>query len=411
VSAERPAVAYDHHSPEHARHAPEIHASLRTACPVSWTDRYGGFWVAAAHEPCVRAAKDLERFVSDHDVTGERQGYQGITIPSLPNQRFIPSEADPPEFWEYRRLLQPWFAPGVVERWEGFVRDATTARLDAHVERGRIDLVLDLANPVPAEVTLAFVGLPPDDWERFADPLHASAWAPPGTPEKLAAIAAIGELAGVLGDVVDDRRRHPRDDLATAVATASIGGALIERARAVDVLQLVVAGGVDTTTALLANTFVWLSVHPDVRRRLVDDPGLMPVAREEFLRYFTPTQATARTAATDVDLAGVRVAAGERVLLSWAAANRDPAVFDDPEEVRIDRAPNRHLTFGAGPHRCLGTHFARLNIRVVLEEVLARIPDYVVDVDAAERYRTIGVINGWVRVPATFTPGPPVGAR
>jgi cytochrome P450 len=99
------------------------------------------------------------------------------------------------------------------------------------------------------------------------------------------------------------------------------------------------------------------------------------------------------------------VGAGERVLLSWAAANRDPAVFDDPEQLQIDRAPNRHLTFGAGPHRCLGTHFARMTIRVVLEEVLARIPDYAVDLAAAERYRTIGVINGWVKVPATFAPG------
>jgi cytochrome P450 len=402
--SERPSVTYDHHSPEHAVGAVDLHADLRARCPVAWTDSYGGFWVASAHEPCVQAAKDLERFRSDHDVEGEREGYRGITIPSLPNQRFIPSEADPPEFWEYRRLLQPWFAPGVAERWEPFVRDHVTECLDRHVESGRIDLVLDVANPVPAAVTLAFVGLPPGDWERFADPLHASAYAPPGTPEKQAAIAAIGELAAGLRDVVADRRAAPRDDLATAVATAEIGGAPIAVDRAVDVLQLVVAGGVDTTTALLANTFVWLSEHPDVRQRLLDEPALMPVAREEFLRYFTPTQATARTAGVDVELGGATVAAGERVLLSWAAANRDPAVFDDPEHVHIDRAPNRHLTFGAGPHRCLGTHFARMNIRVVLEEVLSRIPDYVVDTSAAERYRTIGVINGWIRVPATFTP-------
>ncbi len=285
-----------------------------------------------------------------------------------------------------------------------------TECLDRHVESGRIDLVLDVANPVPAAVTLAFVGLPPGDWERFADPLHASAWAPPGSPEKQAAIEAIGQLAGVLRGIVADRRANPRDDLATAVATASIGGGRIELDRAVDILQLVVAGGVDTTTALLANTFVWLSEHPDVRQRLLDEPALMPVAREEFLRYFTPTQATARTADVDVELGGAHVAAGERVLLSWAAANRDPTVFDDPEHVHIDRAPNRHLTFGAGPHRCLGTHFARMIIRVVLEEVLARIPDYVVDTTAAQRYRTIGVINGWVEVPATFAPRPRVGA-
>ena len=405
--AGRPCTSYDHHSPAHAARASDIHAELRERCPVAWTESYGGFWVASAFEPCVQVAKDLARFRSDHDVEGTREGYQGITIPSLPNQRFIPSEADPPEFLEYRQLLLPWFAPGAVAKWEAFVRDHVTDCLDDHVESGRIDLVLDLANPVPAAVTLAFVGLPPSDWARFADPIHASAYTPPGTPEKEAAIAGIAELANVLRDVVTDRRANPRSDLATSVANAHIGGARIEIDRAVDVLQLVVAGGVDTTTALLANTFVWLSEHPDVRQRLVDEPDVIPIAREEFLRYFTPTQATARTASTDAALGGVNVAAGERVLMSWAAANRDPAVFDDPEYINIDRAPNPHLTFGTGPHRCLGIHFARMIIRVVLEEVLARIPDYVVDTAAAERYRTIGLINGWIKVPTTFTPTNP----
>src|SRR5262245_15316698 len=281
---DRASVPYDHHSPAHARRAAELHADLRAQCPVAWTESYGGFWLASAFEPCVRAAKDLARFRSDHDVDGTREGYQGITIPSLPNQRFIPSEADPPEFLEYRHLLQPWFSPGKVARWESFVRDHVTECLVDAVESGRIDLVLDLANPVPAAVTLAFVGLPPTDWERFADPIHASAYTPPGTLEKEAAIAGIGELAGVLRDVVIDRRANPRDDLATAVANGEIGGSLIEIDRAVDILQLVVAGGVDTTTALLANTFVWLSEHPDVRTRLVEEPELVPIAREEFLR-------------------------------------------------------------------------------------------------------------------------------
>jgi cytochrome P450 len=404
VVVERAPISYDHHSPEHAAHAPDVHADLRARCPVAWTESYGGFWVASAFEPCVRAAKDPERFRSDHDVEGTREGYQGITIPSLPNQRFIPSEADPPEFLEYRHLLLAWFSPGKVNRWESFVRNHVTEILDEHMASGRIDLVLDIANPVPAVVTLAFVGLPPDDWERFADPIHASAYTRPGTPEKQAAIAGIGELAALLREIVADRRANPRDDLATAVANAEIGGAPIEIDRAVDILQLVVAGGVDTTTALLANTFVWLSDHPDVRQQLIDDPELIPLAREEFLRYFTPTQATARTACVDVELGDVTIGAGERILMSWAAANRDPAVFHDPEHVDIDRAPNPHLTFGAGPHRCLGIHFARMIIKVALEEVLARIPDYVVETDGAERYATIGVINGWIQVPATFTP-------
>src|SRR6185503_10858858 len=150
------------------------------------------------------------------------------TIPSLPNQRFIPSEADPPEFLEYRHLLLRWFSPGAVAPWEAFVREHVTEILDDHLGSGRMDLVLDVANPVPAAVTLAFIGLPPGDWERFADPIHASAFTPPGTPEKAAAIAGIGELAEVVRGIVVDRRASPRDDLASAVANAEIGGAPIE---------------------------------------------------------------------------------------------------------------------------------------------------------------------------------------
>ncbi len=400
----RPVVDYDHHSKEYAAGAPALHAELRARCPVAWTEHHDGFWVVTAHGPAATAARDLARFSSDHDVEGDGTGFLGITIPSPPGHRFIPSEVDPPEFMDYRRMLQPWFSPGAVERWSKIVRGWAADRIDAHLRSGRIDLVADLANPIPAMFTLAFLGLPVEEWERWAEPLHASVYAAPATPEKTAALAGVADLRDAMRAAVEDRLQNPRDDLATAIANGRIGDERITVDHAVEVMHLVVAGGVDTTTALIANSLFWLHEHPEARQQLIDEPELRASAREEFLRVFTPTQATARTAVFDTELDGVAIARGERVLLSWAAANRDPAVFEDPETVRLDRDPNRHLTFGAGQHRCLGSHFARVNFDVVLDEVLARIPDYVVDTAHAQRYKTIGIINGWVSMPATFTP-------
>jgi cytochrome P450 len=393
---------YDHHSAEHAVDAPAIHADLRARCPVSWTESHGGFWVATSYDAVEEAARNPATFVSDHDIDGSRQGYEGITIPSIPGVRFIPSECDAPEFSLYRRLLNPSFAPPVIARWEPLVRQWTTECLDRAVPAGRLDLVLDLASPVAAIFTLAFVGLPIDDWPRYAEALHASVHTPPGTPEKAEAVAGVHALHRLIEDTVGDRLAHPRDDLVSHLAHADVDGVRIVPERVVELVQLVVAGGVDTTTALISNALHWLHHHPAERAWLAEDLTRIPLAGEEFLRYFTPTQATARTADADVSLAGVEVSRGQRVLLSWAAANRDPAHFDDPDEVRLDRAASRHVAFGLGPHRCIGSGFARTNFRIVMEEVLTRIPEYSIDVAAAERYRTIGVINGWVKLPATL---------
>jgi len=166
---------------------------------------------------------------------------------------------------------------------------------------------------------------------------------------------------------------------------------------------------VDTTGSLLSSVLEYLSRHEDVRARLIADPALIPQATEEFLRYFAPVQALARTAARDCVIGGQHIAAGERVQLSWSSANFDEDAFDDPDELRIDRFSNRHQTFGIGIHRCLGSNFARVEFKVMLEEVLRRLPDFEIGSTAC-RYRSIAIVNGWVNLPATFTPGPREGA-
>jgi len=194
------------------------------------------------------------------------------------------------------------------------------------------------------------------------------------------------------------RRKEPTDDLASSVV-ASLGDA-----DATNVLFTVISGGLDTTTALIANALVWLDEHPGVRRRLAEDRSARTAAREEFLRVFTPAPATARTTSHDVEIAGRQLQRGERVLLSWAAANRDPAVFPDPDRLDVERPNNRHLAFGAGPHRCVGASLARSTFDAVLDVVLDRLPYYAVDRAAARRYDRVGAVNGWVTVPATFAP-------
>ena len=174
-------------------------------------------------------------------------------------------------------------------------------------------------------------------------------------------------------------------------------------ADAVNVLFAIVAGGVDTTTALIANALFWLSAHPDVRRQLVSDPELRPSAREEFLRVFSPAPATARTATGAVNVGGQDLKRGERLLLSWAAANRDPAVFENPDHVDVTREAGPHVAFGFGPHRCIGAPLARATFDGVLETVLDTIGDYVVDVGKAARYPRVGAVNGWERLPARFS--------
>jgi len=396
---------YDHHRPLDEWDPDATHAQLRRSCPVAHTSAHGGYWVVTSHDLVRRCGRDPEAFSSEHDLDGSRFGreFGGIAIPPQGRYRGIPSEIDGTAFHEYRRLLLPWFTPAATARWLPVIRAITADRLERHLASGQIDLVLDLANPVPAMVTMMLVGLEADEWDRFAGPLHSLVFAPPQSPSWLAALEGIGHLRVALLDLVTLRRHKPAEDVASAVVAAEIGGEAVSDADAVNVLFAIVAGGVDTTTALIANSLFWLSAHPDVRRRLIGDQDLRPSAREEFLRVFSPAPATARTATGTVQLDGQRLERGERLLLSWAAANRDPAVFDEPDGVDVTRDTRSHVAFGFGPHRCIGAPLARATFDCVLDAVLDTIGDYEVDVAGAARYPRTGAVNGWERLPARFS--------
>lgn len=403
----RIAVDYDHHSHDFDSSV-EIHRALRERCPVAWSEKHGGYWVVTGYDELATVARDDQRF-SSANIADTPQ--QGVMIPGNPKvAASVPIEIDPPEFLVYRRLLNPYFSPAAVTKWAALVDDVTTACLDEVIESGQIDFVLDLANPVTTIFTLRFLGLPATDWEPWGRPFHDAASCIPGTPEHTAAIAGLQSVYEELTQLVPDRRARPAEGLLSDLANATVNGEPLPLERVVGAAFLLLAGGVDTTTALTADAIHWLGAHPNERARLVEEPELIKSACEEFLRYFTPVQALARTAMCPVELGGQHIAAGDRILLSWAAVNRDENVFPEPDRLLIDRQPNRHTTFGLGAHRCIGSNFARQSFATMLRSVLNRMPDYVIDPDAA-RNLSIGAVNGWVNLPSQFSPGPRIGSH
>jgi cytochrome P450 len=204
---------------------------------------------------------------------------------------------------------------------------------------------------------------------------------------------------------VEARERDPRNDAMTSIVYHEIDGERIPRETAESIVFMTVGGGVDTTTALIGAALLHLEQFRDDRRRLIEEPDLLVPATEEFLRYYPPARTHARTVSNDVEFAGCSMRAGDRVLLSEFSSGRDEQAFADAAEFVLDRNPNRHLSFGAGIHRCVGSHLARLEFTEVLTAVLRRLPDYEIDLDAVVEYPNWATIGGWSRLPATFTPG------
>jgi cytochrome P450 len=404
---------YDRHAPDYRDHFEEITEDLHRQCPVAWTDTYGGHWVASGHQEVFDIARRADVLSNDHDVTGEGSGYKGISIPSVDGQDtrggFL--EMDPPEQRHYRQVLNPYLSPAAVARWTPVVDELVRASLDEKIESGVIDFVDDLANIVPAVLTLAMMGLPLKDWPIYCEPAHAQVYTPPDSPDMPRVRQQSAEMSNRLYQSVPEIRENPRPGMIDALVRATINGETPSDIEITGVLGLLIGGGFDTTTALTAHSLEWLSEHPDERERLSRERDtLLDPATEEFLRFFTPAPGDGRTISADCEIAGTSFREGERLWLSWAMANRDPAVFPEPNAIDLGRTGNRHTTFGLGIHRCIGSNVARMTFKRMLVAVLDRMPGYVCDPAGAVHYPTIGVIQGMQHLPATFTPGPRLGA-
>ncbi len=404
-------VDFDHTSPAYAENVEAINQDLRERCPVAYSEHHGGFWLVAGYESFARAMRDEATFSSRHGTdASDGTEFGGVNIPEAPYQNAL-IEMDPPAWSGLRRLLNPLFAPPAVEQMKPELLEFTTACLDRCIESGRIDFVLDLANPVPAQATLAFLGLPLSDWERYAEPAHEVVYTRPGTPEFAKAVDGQQWMFEELHRQVAARRGEPRDDNLTYMVRTEVDGRYLTDDEIVSLCGTIINGGVDTTTSLLSNAVEHLDRDRDLRRELIADPTKIPVAAEEFLRYFSPVQSFARTVARDTELDGASLQRGDRVLMCFASVNRDAAEFPHADEFVADRFPNRHVAFGLGKHRCIGSTLARAEFVVMLEQILLRLPDYEIDRDLAERYPSIGIVNGYVKMPGRFTPGARLAAR
>ena len=393
----------------------EWHAAfprLRREGPVSWSEAHGGYWIISTYEHMQRVARDWESFSSAkffNPDTGKMEG--GDLIPVSPMPRFIPVETDPPEWKTYRHLMNPSLGPKAVETYRQITIQVARALIDRVIEKGTFDLVFDFVEPVPALVTLHLLGInyDPKDWNRWAHPFHFLAYVDKESPEFAKCCEDMEWISEQLKEQVQECRRNPREGVYSALANAEVKGERISEQDLIDIGKMYLVGSVGTTTALAAHTFHYLHQHPDARQRLADNPEMLPIAREEFVRFFSPISTNVRRVMKEVEVGGQRMLPGEYVLLAWGSANRDETIFDRPDEVILDRAPNPHMGFGNGIHRCAGSFLARLFFDAMFHEVMTRIPDYSVVESKSQRYPNVSQTNSWITMPATFTPGKKIG--
>jgi cytochrome P450 len=300
----------------------------------------------------------------------------------------IPLQIDPPDHVQYRRLLDPLFAPKRMAELESRVAEAVHRLVDGFVDRGHCDLVREFTIPLPSEVFLALFGLPLDELDTFLRMKDGIIRPPHKDPDAQAAHRreTADEMYAYFNTVLDARTTDPRDDIMSGFLSAEIDGRRLTREEILDICFLMMIAGLDTVTASLDCFFAYLAQHPDQRDRLVADPALIPNAIEELLRWESPVTTVPRVAVQDAEIGGSAIRVGDQVMVLLGSANTDEAEFPDAHAVDFDRAVNRHLAFGGGVHRCLGSHLARLELRVAMREFHARIPGYRLAPDADLAY-------------------------
>lgn len=410
--SKRPTVSVDIESPDYAAGWADLAGDLRSRCPVAWSTEHGGYWLASRYRDVLRITQQDETFYSGKTVdpvTGQVDG--GVALPPMPIPRMVPVETDRPEWEGFRGLINPMLGPRASETWRERSRVVAHALIDQHIESGGMDLVRDLSSPLTAILTLELLGFSLADWRRFADSFHELVYLNKSAPEFPGAVAAMDWIDQRILDEIADRRRTPRDDFVSRLVMAELDGRAIPDQDVQRIIANLLSGGVDTTNALIAHTAVHLWRHPEQRDRLAADRSLIPIAREEFVRFFSPIHGTARTARERCEVNGQDIESGERVFILYASANRDEEIFDRPDEIDIARYPNRHIGFGAGIHRCVGSFFARVMFDEMINAILDRFPRFVVHEAEARLYPSISPVNGWINLPISFPPGPRLEAN
>lgn len=372
------------------------YAWLRTHCPV-WFDASHGVWGAASYDAVMAASKDTSSFSS----TG------GIRPDSGPLPMMI--DMDDPAHWKRRKLVNRGFTPRRVRDSEAEIREVCDAIIDRVCERGECDFVRDVAAPLPMILIGDMLGVEPEDRDdllRWSDDM-VSAQGGEATEAQLGAAAtAFSEYSAYARSVIAARRARPADDLMSTLVHAEVDGDRLDDDEVVYESLLILVGGDETTRHVISGGMEQLLVHPDQRERLTARPESIPLAVEEMLRWVSPIKNMCRTVTADRSFFGQRLSAGQKVMLLYESANFDDGHFADPERFDSLREPNDHLAFGFGSHFCLGNSLARLELQVIFERLVSRMPDVERATSGPLSRRRANFISGIESMPVRFTPSP-----
>jgi cytochrome P450 len=385
----------------------ELFARMRAEAPVRWNPHAlpagdgDGFWSVTRHADVSAVSRDTDTF-SSHEKGVFLHPDQVVPLDLARNLLLY---KDPPEHTKYRKILQTAFVPRTVAALEDAVRARVTRAIDRVIEAGACDFAADIAVPVPLGVLTELMGVPDEDIPRFyewTEQIEAAQRA----PEPNAAAPVFIEMAGYLHEQIARQAAAGRETLVTRLREAEVDGERLDDNEILVFFGLLAFAGNDTTRNTTATGMHTLLAHPEQLAAMRDDPSIIPAAVEELLRYTTVVQYFVRTARTDTALRGQRISAGDRVVMWYVSASRDEAVFEDPQRFDIMRDRPDHKAFGGGGrHFCLGAGLARLELKVIFEEVLRRMPDIRLDGEI-ER-----LPSSWAhqitRLPVSFTPGRP----
>jgi cytochrome P450 len=358
-------------------------------CPIAHTERYGGVYLPTRYEDIRAIAYDPELFSSRQVVVRESQLVSGGGAP--------PITSDPPRHRAARMALLPPFTPHAIEKVTPKARAVCNELIDAFIGKGRCDAAADYAQHIPVRVIAHMLGIPDSDGDRFRHWIHQILEV--GTANKYALEKGFEELTHYFRGHMEARRTRPGDDLISYLLKQRYAdGQPFKENHILGTLRLLLVAGIDTTWSGIGAALWHLAKTPADRRRLAEEPALIATAVEEFLRAYAPVT-MARLVAKESSLNGCTFKEGEMVMLSFPAANRDPAVFPEADKVIIDRQENRHAAFGLGIHRCIGSNLARMEMTVAVEEFLKRIPEFSL---AGTVTWSMGAVRGPRSVPVTF---------
>jgi len=384
---------YDIHAQDVRKDAECVWARMRAEPALVHGEKYGGFYFAAKF-------KDMRETLLKHGIFASGSG---ITLPEAFNRsRHIPAEIDPPLHKGYRAIMQRTLTADKINSMQPAVRDIVLELLDRFKQAQRVDFFSAFARPLPVYVMLHFLGLAREDGAMI-DNLVVELHTEVATGRITGGAKKLTEYAE---SVVDRREASPaqlNDDFVSTIVKGEIDGRPLTRDEKVNMVRQVLIGAFDTTSLTIAAGVWWLAQHPQDAQRLRDNPALMNTASEEIVRFASASTYLRRTVTQDFELGGTALRPGDKVLMCFGAANRDPSVFADPDKLVLDRSPNPHLGFGLGLHRCVGSHLAKLQLQVAFTELLNRYAQFQLDPQGQIEFSS-GLGQGIIALPLIFGP-------